>query len=108
MTFGIGGYRLGNGRIHLQLTKNLNKAANKLEQAGYYTVNKTIPVETARNILSTLGIKASKAIEILPKTGDLDYFAAHGSAQISQDGKQIYTMVESLRRPISAFIKSLF
>lgn len=73
MTFGIGGYRVGNGRIHLQSTKNPSKAAG-----------------------------------ILAKTGNLDYIAAHGSAQISQDGKQIYTMVESLRRPISAFIKSLF
>lgn len=104
MTLGIGAYRLPNGSIHLKRTSVLNRACDNLEQSGNFTVKKLISIDTAREILGQFGIAAKKANQILPKTGTIDYCAAHGSAQLSSEGKEIYSMVKSLKRPISTFL----
>lgn len=104
MKLGLGGYRIENGPIRLKRTASLSKACTKLEESGNFTVSKTISIDAAKEILGQFGMKAKKASQILPKTGVIDYCAAHGSAQLSSEGKQIYSMVEHLRKPISSFI----
>jgi len=105
MTLGLGGYRVGNGPIRLKRTSVINKAFNNLEQAGNFTTQKTVTVDAAKGILGQLGKNAQKAIKILPNAGDISYIGAHGTMQMLSEGKQVFYMVESLRRPISSFIK---
>lgn len=88
MSFGLGGYRIGNGPIHLIRTSVLSKVCNGLEEFGNFMVGKTISIDTAKEILGQFGIKAKKAIQILPNARSVEYCAAHGTAQYSTEGKQ--------------------
>lgn len=104
MTLGIGGYNLGNNATRLKRSSTLEKAMYKLEEAGNFTVQKMITPDEAKKILGQFGLKPKTISQIVPETGSIRYTAAHGAAQLSVNGKPIYNVVKSLKRPIGHFI----
>lgn len=106
MIFSIGAYRIGNEPIRLvrtsKLAKMVERAAN--EQKLSLGTQTKIQRDVAVNFLNIFGGKAKEAIKLLPESGDVGYFAAHRSLQLSNEKKMIFSVVEQIRKPIRTFL----
>jgi hypothetical protein len=104
MTLGIGAYRIGDGPIRLKPTPALKKVTDGLANSGLFEIDTHISTQKAGEVLEKFGLKPKQVSKILPQSGDVRHVAAHGAVQMSSNGKPVYQMVESLKRPFTTFL----